>query len=242
MRIIKPGYSFIGFPEDPKEIYRKIERAGRTCYKSEDKITDESAEKFVRALVKNHHEAMLEHASFSVVFTVDRGVSHELVRHRMASFAQESSRFCNYSDGKFGSEITVIEPCFYNNINSFKKREIRELIDNGEMAEIREAGLSDEELRYALWYESCSLAETNYIAMIQHGATPQEARDVLPTSLKTEVVVTANMRSWRHVFKLRAAGETGKPHPQMTEIMVPLLKELKQKLPVLFEDIQEAEP
>lgn len=238
MKIIKPGYEILDLPADAREIYRKIERAGRTCYKSEDRITNESAEKFVAAMVRNHHEAMLEHASLTVIFTVDRGVSHELVRHRMASFAQESSRYCNYSTGKFGSEITVIEPCFYNNIDSFKKREIRELIDNGEMAEIREAGLSDEELRYAFWYEACSSDEVIYMGMLHNGATPEEARSVLPNSLKTDIVVTANIREWRHILNLRAAGTTGKPHPQIMEVMVELLKELKDKLPALFSDIE----
>lgn len=238
MKIIKPGYEILDLPADAREIYRKIERAGRTCYKSEDRITNESAEKFVAAMVRNHHEAMLEHASLTVIFTVDRGVSHELVRHRMASFAQESTRYCNYITGKFGYEITVIEPCFYNNIDSFKKREIRQLIDDGDMIEIHRAGLSDEELRYEYWYEACSGAEAIYMGMLNNGATPEEARSVLPNSLKTDIVVTANIREWRHILNLRAAGTTGKPHPQIMEVMVELLKELKDKLPALFSDIE----
>ena len=235
MRIIKPGYEILDLPADAREIYRKIERAGRTCYKSEDKITPESSERFVRAMVKNHHEAMLEHASMTVVFTVDRGVSHESVRHRMASFAQESTRYCRYADDKFGNEITVIEPVFYKDISDEDKATLREWQHGNDLSE---AGLNNEQWRYLSWYELCLRAEQAYISMLNLGATPEEARSVLPTSMKTELVVTANMREWRHILNLRAAGVTGKPHPQMVEVMVPLLKELQQKLPALFEDIK----
>lgn len=243
MRIIKPGYEFIGFPEDPKEIYRKIERAGRTCYKSEDKITDESAEKFVRALVKNHHEAMLEHASFSVVFTVDRGVSHELVRHRLAAFAQESTRYCSYNKGKFSKEITVIEPCFYDAIPEKEKKMCQKALNlmdpkDHQITDFLENTVTDLHRRYAMWYDACVSAENEYMMMLDLGATPQEARDVLPNSLKTDIVVTADAREWRHILNLRAAGTTGKPHPQMAEVMTKLLKELQEKLPALFEDIK----
>ncbi len=195
------------------DIYKRIEYAGRTCYKSESNITDESAEKFVRNLVKNGHEAMLEHSSMTVIFTVDRGVSHELVRHRIASFAQESTRYCNYSKDRFGNELTFIKPCFW------------------------EEG-SD---HYNEWLTAMQIAETAYLNMIKEGVPPEQARTVLPNSLKTEIVVTANMREWRNIFKLRAAGITGKPHPQMLEVMVPLLKLVKEKLPALFEDIEPME-
>ena len=213
MKIIKANYHILSPDlDDPNcagRIYRKIEYAGRTCYKSTDKITDESAEKFVRNICKNNHEAMLEHESITVKFTVDRGVSHELVRHRLASFAQESTRYCNYSQDKFGSEITVIKPCFY--------REYSE--------------------EYDLWKSAMENAEYEYFQLLNAGSTPQEARSVLPNSLKTEVVMTANIREWRHFLKLRAAGVTGKPHPQMLEVAVPLLNELRLKLPALFDDI-----
>lgn len=236
MKIIRAGYEIIDFPADAREIYRKIERAGRVCYKSEDKITDESAEKFVRALVKSHHEAMLEHASMTVVFTVDRGVSHELVRHRLASFAQESSRYCSYNKGKFGSEITVIEPCFYDDISVYDKAFIRAGMDRENWSFFKDR-LFDKHLRYARWYRSCKEAEEAYMDMIEKGASPEEARAVLPNSLKTDIVITANFREWRHILNLRAAGTTGRPHPQMSEVMVQLLKEMQQKLPALFEDI-----
>lgn len=198
-------------PEAIDTIYKNIELAGRTCYKSEDKITSDSARKFVRALIKSGHEAMIEHASMTVRFTVDRGVSHEIVRHRIASFAQESTRYCNYGQDKFGNEITTIEPFFFKGVANIRKL--------------------DE------WIAAMKDAEMHYFALIGLGATPQEARSVLPNSLKTELVVTANMREWRHFFKLRAVGETGAPHPQMVEVALPLLKQCQELMPELFGDI-----
>lgn len=213
MKIISPGYEIIrphmDGPEARNAIYQLIEQAGRTCYKSEDAITPESAAAFVRKIVRNHHEAMLEHASMTVKFIVDRGVSHELVRHRLASFAQESTRYCNYSKNKFDGEVTFIRPFFF------------------------ERGSTE----YNCWEDMCQHAENVYLAMLQMNRTPQEARSVLPNSLKTEVIMTANMREWRHFFRLRAAGETGAPHPQMAEVAVPLLKECQTYMPELFGDI-----
>ena len=163
---------------------------------------------------------MLEHFSFSVKFIVDRGISHEIVRHRVASFAQESTRYCNY--GNNGGEITVIEPCY--------------LKADGTQA--YSGSLSE---RYSAWESACLEAEKSYLRMIADGSSPQEARAVLPTSLKTEVVMTANLREWRHFFSLRACGSTGKPHPQIVEVAVPLLKELKKIIPVVFDDLEPME-
>lgn len=207
MQIVSAGYEILD-NLNGEEILKKIERVARICYKSEDKICKGSAEKMVRALVKSKHEAMLEHFSFSVKFICDRGVSHELVRHRVASFAQESTRYCNY--GKTG-DVTFIRPLFFDE-------------DSVEMDN---------------WIDSCMKAEQLYNDFILIGRTPQEARAVLPNSLKTEIVVTANLREWRHILLLRAQGVTGKPHPQMLEVMVPLLAELKSKIPVIFDDIEE---
>lgn len=208
MRVINAGYEIIS-DLNGEEILKHIERCARVCYKSEDRITDGSAEKMVAALIRSGHEAMLEHYSFTVKFICDRGVSHELVRHRIASFAQESSRYCCYAKDKFGKELTFINPCFWEPDS-----------DN-----------------YARWFHEMDEAEKTYLAMIENGATPEQARDILPTSIKTEIVMTANLREFRHFFKLRAEGVTGKPHPQMLEITIPLLKELKQKIPVVFDDI-----
>ena len=206
MKIIKP-YTEIYGDINGQAILKKIEWVGRTCYKSEDSITEDSAEKFVAGLIKRGHEAMLEHDSITVKFVVDRGVSHEIVRHRLASFAQESTRYCNYAKDKFGNEITFIEPCFWDK--------------NSE--------------NYALWVKSMECAEMVYFSFLS--ATPEKARSVLPNSLKTELVMTANLREWRHFFKLRAANTTGKAHPQMLEVTRPLLDKFKQLIPVVFDDI-----
>lgn len=206
MRVVKAGYEILD-NLNGEEILKKIERVARTCYKSEDKICEGSAERMVRALVKSGHEAMLEHFSFSVKFIVDRGVSHEIVRHRVASFAQESTRYCNY--GKTG-DVAFIRPCFFE--------ENTPEMDN--------------------WVDSCMESERSYLSLLSEGRTPQEARAVLPNSLKTEVVMTANLREWRHFFKLRAVGVTGKPHPQMLEVAVPLLKDIKNMIPVVFDDLE----
>lgn len=213
MKIIKPSFIVYENLTDPAVtdgILKKIERIGRSCYKSESSICEGSAGKFIRHLIERQHEAMLEHASLTVMFTVDRGISHEIVRHRVASYAQESTRYANYSKDKFGNEITVIYP-YYLNVGSPEYNE---------------------------WYDSCIRAEQAYMKMLKDGKTPQEARAVLPTSLKTDIWMTANIRELRHIMKLRAAGTTGKPHPQMQEIMVPLLKYLKKYLPDVFFDIE----
>ena len=201
---------------------KHIERIGRVCYKSEGNITEdgESAKKFVKMLINRGHEAMIEHSSLSVKFTVDRGVSHELVRHRIASFAQESTRYVNYSLDKFGNEINVIdikEGIALDNKMKNMDAEIIELI-------IKE------------WLLAMEDAEKHYMRMIELGATPQIARSVLPNSTKTEITITANYREWRKFFKLRVPNTA---HPQMREVTIPLLKELKVLLPVIFEDIEE---
>ena len=208
MRVINAGYEIIS-ELNGEEILKHIERCARVCYKSEDRITDGSAEKMVAALIRSGHEAMLEHYSFTVKFICDRGIANELVRHRIASFAQESSRYCCYAKDKFGKELTFINPCFWEPDS-----------DN-----------------YARWFHEMDEAEKTYLAMIESGATPEQARDILPMSIKTEIVMTANLREWRHFLKLRAEGVTGKPHPQMLEITIPFLKEIKQKIPVVFDDI-----
>lgn len=194
-----------------KAIYSAIEQAGRVCYKTEYTIGEDTAETFIKALVSRGHEAILEHASLTVRFVVDRGVSHELVRHRLASFAQESTRYCNYANDRFGREVTVIEPCFWH-----------------------EGSHS-----YDIWKKSCEACEKAYFDLLNIGDMPQMARDVLPTSTKTEVVMTANIREWRHFFRQRALGITGEPNPQMREVALPLLRLMAGYLPSLFGDLVE---
>lgn len=181
MKTIKAGYEILT-PITGEEL-KLIEIAGRTCYKSEDKITEDSAKQFVKMLIDRKHEAMLEHGSLTIKFICDRGVSHELVRHRLASFAQESTRYCNYAGDKFGNELTFIEPLFF---------------DIGKFGNCVS-------LKRTLWEIAMERAEETYLELIQEGCSPQEARSVLPNSIKTEVVMTANYREWRHFFNLRAA-------------------------------------
>lgn len=205
MKIVKPGFEILG-NVNGAAILRHIELCGRVCYKSEDRITDTSAEKFVAAIIKRGHEAVLEHAGVTVKFIVDRGVSHEIVRHRLAAYCQESTRYCNYSQGKHGGEITVIKPLY----------------------------LAENTPAYDQWEWSCKASEKTYFQMLNWGCSPQEARAVLPNSLKTEVVMTANIREWRHFFRLRTAEAA---HPQMREVTIPLLRRMKELVPVVFDDI-----
>ena len=211
MKVIRAGFEIIT-PIDGTTILKRIEQAGRVCYKSEEKITNDSCAPFVKMLISRGHEAMIEHCTFTVKFVCDRGVSHEIVRHRIASFAQESTRYCNYSADKFGNEITVILPFFF---------------DTG-------MGTASNSAVYEEWKTACEVAERAYFKLLEYGAKPEEARSVLPNSLKTEIVVTMNLREWRHFFKLRTAKAA---HPQMREITTPLLETLKRQIPVVFDDI-----
>lgn len=206
MKIINPTF-IIESSIDNESITKHIEKAGRTAYKSEDKITNDSASKFISMIISRGHLSVIEHSFITVRIICDRGVSHEIVRHRLASYTQESTRYCNYSKGKFGSEITVIEPCFWD----------------------------PQDQKYQIWQETISNIETNYNKLISLGATPQEARSILPNSLKTEIVMTMNLREWLHFFELRTAKAA---HPQMREITIPLLKEFQKKLSVIFSIIK----
>lgn len=208
MKIIAPYHEIIS-KIDGAEMLRNIELCGRVCYKSEDRITDGSAEKFVGMILKSGHESVLEHDKITVRFVCDRGVTHEIVRHRIASYSQESTRYCNYSKDKFGGEITFIRPCFW----------------------------AEDDEKFALWKETMQSIENSYVKLISLGAKPEEARSILPNSVKTEIMVTMNLREWRHFFKLRTAERA---HPQIREVAIPLLNELKGLVPVIFDDINGA--
>jgi thymidylate synthase (FAD) len=207
----------IGFQvEDDLAVYaadipRRIEKIARTCYKSEGKIEPGSAERLLVKLIERGHEAMLEHAILTVRCTCDRGVSHELVRHRIASYAQESTRYCNYAQDKFGHEISVVPM----------------------MTGLTEAQI---ERRHLLWKH----IEDVYMAEIEEKVPPEQARDNLPTCLKTEIVVTLNLREWRHFFTLRTAKTA---HPQMRKLAIALLDYFRDELrvAVVFDDIQPKE-
>ena len=196
------------------EALKAIEVAARTCYKSEDLITDESAKVMVAGLIKRGHEAMLEFYDITVKFTCDRGVSHELVRHRVASYAQESTRYCNYSREKFGNELTFIKPTWYF-LDQIKA--VFEVINKSDLFE-----------------ESCKNAESSYLALIERGCTAQEARQVLPNSLKTEICMKCSLREWRHFFSLRCDTPA---HPDMRKLALDLLKQMHKTVPVVFDDL-----
>ena len=210
MKIIEPSVELID-DFDAAAIMRKLELAGRVCYKSEGNIKDDSAEKFIRAIIKRGHESVIEHAAISFKIICDRGVTHELVRHRIgASYSQESTRYCDYSAGKFGGELTFIKPCFWR----------------------------EDDENFKLWRSTMKLIERNYLALRAGGARPEEARSILPNSLKTEIFVTMNLRELRHFIKLRTAKAA---HPQMREVALKIYQILAEKLPAVFDDLKPAE-
>jgi thymidylate synthase (FAD) len=212
MRIIKQSMVLEQITPNALQL---IEQAGRTCYKSEDRITDTSALAFVEMIDKVEHESVLEHAVATFRMITDRGVTHEIVRHRIASYSQESTRYCNYNKDKFGNELTIILPVWF----------YPEASDSLDPQRI---------LQYQIWEESICQAEQHYFALINQGQKPQEARSVLPNSLKTEIVMTANFREWRHFFKLRCSP---KAHPQMRELALQGLATMKKEVPLLFDKI-----
>ena len=295
MKLIKPSFKIWNQPAGLEGVYKQIEKAGRVCYKSEDKMTEDSAKPFVERMTKSGHGAMLEHGTvylkvtnkglsldnydknqvenkyisnpyskvifgkypkynsyeekleatqevyittnyrvlvengwlddlqyiceptefhakrITVHFVCDRGVSHEFVRHRVMSFAQESTRYCNYSKDKFGNEITFIKPCFLDDSKLALYGPYHTVIRDKSPESIFIASLNN--------------AEKDYIDLIDLGWKPQEARAVLPNALKTELVVTGFVSDWNHFFDLRARGTTGAPHPQAKELAEPLMKE-----------------
>lgn len=199
MKIVQPSVQLLWITPDP---YQNIERAGRTCYKSEDKITDDSAVKFCGMIKQRGHESVVEHAAASFRIITDRGITHEIVRHRLASYSQESTRYCNYGKDKFGSEISVIKP----------------------------PDLEGE--AFDLWRNAMNDAEYRYLRMIDLGVSPQIARSVLPTCLKTEIVMTANFREWMHFIKLRTSPAA---HPQIRPIADEIRRILAGHCPTIFE-------
>lgn len=210
MNIVDPLAQFmVPFPFERTEailMLKNIEMAGRTCYKSEDKITAESAQNFIARIVDSGHHSVLEHGNLTARIICDRGVSHELVRHRLCAFSQESTRYCNYSGDKFDSQISVIAP----------------------------PDLTRDQLK--IWLKAVSTAEQCYLDLINDGVKPQMARSVLPTCLKTEVIVTANLRQWRHILNIRVSNPAA--HPQIRTALRPLLVHLHRVMPEVFGDIE----
>ncbi len=245
MKIIKPSYEIrTDLPGNGIWVLKDLEEDARTCYKSEDWITEdgESARKLIKRLIDSGHLAMLEGFDIKVRFICDRGVSHELVRHRLCSFSQESTRYCNYSKDKFGNEITVIEPVIFEELDALYKNDVKNLAILLEHHYDNENTLTQYEMyepiyqAYAEWYLACDKAENAYLNILNNGGTPEIARSVLPTCLKTEINMKANLREWRHIFKERTSERA---HPEMRRLMIPLLFELHDKIPIIFDDIFE---
>jgi len=209
MKIVEPSYEFIT-PLNRDAILKRIEECGRTCYRSEGKIGEGTAEKFAAMIVNRHHESVLEHISLSVRFVTDNGILRELTRHRIASFSVESTRYCNYSGDKFSNEISVVRP----------------------------SSLTPPDPASLFWYDACGLAEKHYFKLLENGCKPEIARSVLPLCTATTIVMTANLREWRHVLRLRCAPAA---HPDMRLLMRPLLQEFKKELPEIFSDVGEQE-
>lgn len=217
MKVIKPTVEPLFFP-DRETLYGLIETAGRTCYQSE-KVEGDTTEKFIQRLMKRKHWSVLEHANLSIRIICDRGVTHELVRHRIASYSQESTRYCNYARDKFGGEIKFIDLATGFDYDLSNPRDLA---------------------KYGIWARAMEDAEKYYMEMLEAGATPQEARSILPNSTKTEIVVTMNVREWRHFLEMRWVGVAGTPHPQMVEVAKKVYNLLNFYYPALFGDIKKA--
>lgn len=222
MELIKPSIKFLWMTENPLQM---IELAGRTCYKSEDKITKDSCKSFVEMLIKNGHHAMIEHAELSYRVICDRGVTHEIVRHRLFSYAQESTRYCNYANA---DNIQFIIPCWLPQLKDL------EIIESS-----MDFNYYVKTFRYMcietlFWVHTMGIAELKYsVAIKTLKWSPQKARSVLPNSLKTEIVIKGNFRQWRHFFKMRCST---KAHPQMQEIAYMILEDIQTRVQILFDE------
>jgi len=235
MNFILPNYKILT-EIDGDKILKNLERAIRVAHKSEDLIKEKSAEAIVRRIVHDlKHESTIEHENISARIICDRGVSHEIVRHRLASYTQESTRYCNYAKDKFNAQLTYIIPSWLDeNLKKYllagNARDSLDTFDQDGVVGIKDEGRA----AFVVWWAGMHQAEINYFNLIEHGWTPEKARSVLPNSLKTEIIMTANLREWRHFFTMRTDRAA---HPQMREIAVPMLAEFKEKIPIIFEDI-----
>lgn len=205
MKIINP---YIEVEEiDGINIMKKIEKACRTCYRSEGSITDDSYKKLLENCITRGHESVLEHEKVTIRMYTDIGVYKDLTRHRIASFSIESTRYCNYGKDKFDNEIKFVKPC---NIEENSKL-------------------------YEIWKASLKSIEEKYMEMAELGATPDQMRMILPHSTAAEIVMTANIREWKHILELRT---TNHVHPSIRQVMIPLLLYLKKEMPEIFEKVE----
>ena len=204
VQIVSPSFEILT-PMDGEFVLRHIERCGRTCYQSFDKKDETSHLRFLKHIISRHHESVIEHFSVSVKLITDRAIANEIVRHRLASYSQESTRYCCYAKDKFGHEISVIKPI---------------LLDENSAA-------------YQVWFNEMKNIEQAYFKMLDEGMTPEVARSVLPCCLKTEIVVSANLREWKHIFFMRCSDVA---HPDVRNLMRNLKKEFQKNIPIIFDD------
>lgn len=221
MKLVKPSIEIMSGLQSSGETYMFIELCARNCYKSEEKITCGSAETLIKKLIKRKHWTPFEFWDVTVRFICDRGISHELVRHRLCSFLQESSRYCDYGDG----EVCFVIPYFCKNITPG--------IYTGDNPGSND--WTDVEME---WFNAVIVAEEYYQMLRQRELEPQGARDVLPNSLKTEVICKANLREWMHIFKLRCNQAA---HPDMVKLMLDVKAKFNEALPIIFnEEVHDA--
>lgn len=251
MRLVTPSFRILPHLEYASMLYLVAEAAG-LCYGKE--VPREQREDFIRKRVKAKHESVVEHAYLSVLFTVDRGITHELVRHRVASFTQESTRFCSYDKEteEDGAHVTFVMPNWVSDVVNEGTYTLDIQKDDGYMSLVWASTSSGSETyqmdqlpdEVAVWMSQMNSHSEGYLLAKRADAkecpnlhTNNYARGLLPNCTKADIIVTANMREWRHIFRLRALSQTGPAHPQMLEVMVPLLQECKQRFPVFFEDL-----
>jgi thymidylate synthase (FAD) len=223
MKIVHPTVRLVNYTPD---LEKTIEVGGRTCYASCDKITEDSYKDIIPKWMNMKHSSVLEHAAITMEFVTDRGVMAELTRHRHAAFSVQSTRYCNYAKDKYSNEISVIEPYFFTE----ERWDPLQTVSDDDYIALKDS--------YKLWHAACSLAETYYMSLVECGHSAQEARSVLPNSLATTIVMTANPREWMHVLELRTHRDA---HPQIRQIACPTLKLFQEKWPVIFEGIGNTE-
>lgn len=255
MHLVKPGFAFLPHLEYSSMLYN-VCIAVADCYGITIPASQKEREDFIRRRLKDKHASIIEHVGFSVRLSVDRGITHELVRHRLMSVTQESTRYCKYDLPKFGSEITFIMPPFLSEQIEEGHYMVHAKFDDESFTNInhyilisinQQTGATKEQIikdkACCSWLLLQQMAEQSYLEAVQTSQgqaalmQPQIARGMLTNALRAHITITANMREWRHIFMLRALGTTGPPHPQMTEIMLPLLEEATRRFPVFFEDL-----
>lgn len=224
-KIIKPKFHILSRLNE-RNILRHLEQCGRICYKSEDKITNDSCYRFIKMLLSRGHESVIEHYSFTVKFVCSRSLSHQLVRHRLCSFSEQSQRYCNFETKV---EMGIILPYW---LDDNDKRKIKNKSFSSTLQVPNNISLKCQH-----WLDSVIESIVSYGILIRNNSemTPQQVRSILPNAAKTEIVCTANLRQWRHILKLRTSKGAD---PEIKELMIPLLNKLKEKLPTIFGDIE----